>query len=176
MAPSFKYLAISLPSNIPPATITGISLLYFSLYFFTSSTICTTLLSKFASSSSSLSLEYPKCPPALGPSTITISAVILSCLSHNFNLGVPTIGAIFTVLPFVSFGSIVGRPAPDMIISIPASIAALTCSAYSFVATIIFTPRIPFLHFSFANFISSFNAFKLHSKALSSKFLSLNPI
>ena len=48
-----------------------------------------------------------------------------------------------------------GSPAPEIIRSIPAFTAAFTYSAYCFVATMIFTPRIPPLAISLAFWISS---------------------
>ncbi|SJT64492.1 Uncharacterised protein [Clostridioides difficile] len=59
---------------------------------------------------------------------------MLSCLSHNFKITLAdfndeTIGASFTFESFAILGSIVGKPAPDIIKSIPALIAVFTYSA-----------------------------------------------
>ena len=82
-------------------------------------------------SSSNLSLEKPKCPPALGPSFTSISGVTLLCLSQSFNKTLAPfkddiIGASFTLESLAILGKEVGIPAPDIIISAPPSMAAST--------------------------------------------------
>ncbi len=64
-------------SKTPPATITGISFLYSNSKFLIVSIISLTLLSKLTISLSIVSALNPKCPPALGPSTIIPSATLL---------------------------------------------------------------------------------------------------
>ncbi len=62
-----------------------------------------------------------------------MSGATLSCLSQSFKITLAdfkedTIGAIFTEKPLINFGNSIGIPAPEIIISAPPSMAALTCS------------------------------------------------
>ncbi|MNI74003.1 hypothetical protein D3C73_1300620 [compost metagenome] len=122
-------------------------------------------------SSISSSLENPKCPPALGPSTTIASGATPWCLSQSFRITLQafseeTIGASFTLKPLANLGKAVGSPAPEIIKSTPASIAAFTCSSYCFIATIRLTPITPFKAFSLAVFICFFKALRLASRLL----------
>ena len=134
-APRSIAWAISFLSKIPPATITGIWVLYFCSYSFLQSMICVISLSKSSwfISDSWLS-EKPRWPPALGPS-ITIKSAVRSYLcAHILRIRFAarfedTIGAIFVrQCSPIRAGRSIGSPAPLMITSAPAATAALTCS------------------------------------------------
>lgn len=112
----------------------------------------TSLLKSYSRRWESVSEEKPRCPPASGPSATIKSAVRKYFLSQYFKIvcaAFPeeTIGAIWAEYPAAYLGRAVGRPAPEIIASAPASQAALTYSPYNYVATMIFTPIIADIFF-----------------------------
>ncbi len=126
-APIFRNFTISLWVKIPPATITG-KLPCFIAASLTGGKRFSSLLD----SSPMSSILNPRCPPANGPSSTTASGLQPN-LSHFLHisssaLADDTIGISAVSLGGWMAGRLSGNPAPEIIKSARASMAAVTDS------------------------------------------------